>query len=52
MSQKKIKTGEEKRKATIEEVKKLISAAIRQARYTTWLVNVVMITKSNEKWRM
>jgi len=25
---------------------------IREAHYTTWFANVVMVKKSNEKWRM
>jgi len=36
-----------------EEASKLLSAGfIREARYTTWLANVVMVTKPNGNWRM
>ena len=39
--------------ASKEEVEKLLSSGfIREARYTTWLANVVMVTKPNGKWRM
>ena len=45
--------GEEKRLAAKEEIDKLLSAGfIREARYTTWLANVVMVTKPNGNWRM
>lgn len=34
-----------------EEIGKLIVAKfIREVRYTTWLANVVMVKKSNNKW--
>jgi len=36
-----------------KEAEKLLSTGIiREAHYTTWLANVVMMTKTNEKWRM
>ena len=36
-----------------EEVEKLLAAKyIREVRYPEWLANVVMIKKSNEKWRI
>jgi len=53
VSQKRRKLGEEKRKAAIEETEKLIQAGfIREAKYTTWLSNVVLVKKPNGKWRM
>jgi len=37
----------------VAEAEKLLKARfIREARYSTWLANVVMVTKSNDKWRM
>nr|KYP58880.1 Transposon Ty3-G Gag-Pol polyprotein [Cajanus cajan] len=46
--------AEEERKAAIEaEVGKLLDTRfIREVHYTTWLANVVMVKKSNGKWRM
>jgi len=39
--------------AAAEEVRKLLEAAhIREIQYPTWLANVVMVKKSNGKWRM
>ena len=36
-----------------EEAKKILSAGfIREVQYTTRLANVVIVKKSNEKWRM
>ncbi|XP_072088602.1 uncharacterized protein [Arachis hypogaea] len=53
VQQKKRKLGEEKRKASLEETQKLISAKfIKEIRFTTWLANVVMVRKQNGKWRM
>ena len=53
ISQKKRKMGEESRKAVKEEVDKLLHANfIREVRFSTWLSNVVMVEKANEKWRM
>jgi len=53
VAQKKRNHGEEKRIATRVEVNKLLAVGfIREARYTTWLANVVLVTKSNSKWRM
>jgi len=52
IAQKKRKLGEEKRVAAKEEVNKLLQAGfIKEAQYTTWLANVVLVKKSNEKWR-
>jgi len=53
VSQKKINLGEEKRLEARAEAEKLLKAGfIREARYSTWLANVVMVTKPNGKWRM
>ena len=43
-----------KKQATIEEeVGKLLKAGfIRPEKFPTWLINVVMVKKSNGKWRM
>jgi len=50
VTQKKMNHGEEKRLATRTKADKLLKAGfIREARYTTWLVKVVMVTKSNGK---
>ncbi|RDX61810.1 Retrovirus-related Pol polyprotein, partial [Mucuna pruriens] len=51
--QKKRKQGEEKRKAIKEETDKLLRAGfIREVRYPEWLANVVMVRKTNGRWRM
>jgi len=43
----------ERNKVLTEEVEKLIEADfIREIFYPNWLVNVVMVKKSNGKWRM
>ena len=53
IAQKKRDYGEEKHLAAKAEAEKLISADfIREARYTTCLANVVMVTKPNGNWRM
>jgi len=53
VAQKKCKLGKEKRLEVKEEAEKLLSVGfIRESRYTTWLVNVVMVTKANGKWKM
>ncbi|XP_068473732.1 uncharacterized protein [Phaseolus vulgaris] len=53
IAQKKRHIGEERRQAAREEADKLLQAGfIRQAHYTTWLANVVMVKKANGKWRM
>ena len=43
-----------KRNAAVqEEVDKLLKAGfIRESRYPEWITNVVIVTKSNGKWRM
>jgi len=51
--QKRRKIGEEKRDVAKVEVQKLMSAwFIKEATYTTWLVNIVLVKKTNGKWRM
>jgi len=53
VAQKKRKLGEEKRLAACAEASKLLQAGfIREAHYTTWLANVVMVKKPNGRWRM
>ena len=43
----------ERNKAVTEEVEKLLEADfIREVFYPNWLANVVMVKKSNGKWRM
>ena len=35
------------------EVQRLLNAkVIREVQFTTWLANIVMVRKKNEKWRM
>lgn len=49
--QKNRKVGEERWMAIQEEVGKLIAENfIQEVHYTTWLANVVMVKKSNNKW--
>jgi len=53
ISQKKHKLGEEHRQAAKVETDKLLSAGfIEETQYTTWLSNVVLVKKANDKWRM
>ncbi|XP_020240077.1 uncharacterized protein LOC109818937 [Cajanus cajan] len=53
VAQKKRKVGGERAQAIKEETTKLSQAGfIREVRYSTWLANVVMVKKSNGKWRM
>jgi hypothetical protein len=53
VSQKKRKVGEERREAINEEVAKLKEAGfIEEIKYPSWLANVVMVKKANDKWRM
>jgi len=43
----------ERNQAIADEVKKLLHAGfIREVDYTEWLANVVLVKKSNGKWRM
>lgn len=53
IAQKKRKLGEDKRLPAKEEVENLLSIRfIWEAWYTTWVANIVMVTKANGKWRM
>ncbi|XP_068503572.1 uncharacterized protein [Phaseolus vulgaris] len=53
ITQKKRDYCDEKRLVAKVEVEKLLSVRfICEALYTTWLANVVMVTKSNGNWRM
>lgn len=50
MTQMKRKVGEEKRKTAKVEVDKLLQVGfIQEACYTTWLMNIVLVCKSNNK---
>ena len=43
----------ERNKAVMEEVEKLLIVGfIREVNYLEWLANIVMVKKSNRKWRM
>ena len=43
----------EKQAAIEDEVQKLLEAGfIGEEKYPTWLANVVLVRKANEKWRM
>ena len=45
--------GKERIEAAKEEVEKLLKARfIRECKYSEWLSNVVLVKKSNGKWRM
>lgn len=45
--------AEEKRQAAREETNKLLKARFpKEIKYPTWLSNVVLVKKSNGKWRM
>ena len=51
--QKKRVFAQKRDKAITEEVRKLLEAGfIREVYYPDWLANVVMVKKSNGKWRM
>jgi len=51
VSQKKRKIREERHKAIREEADKLLNANfIREVKYSTWLINVIMVKKANVKW--
>nr|XP_025647414.1 uncharacterized protein LOC112742390 [Arachis hypogaea] len=53
VAQKKRNLGHDCKQASLEETKKLINAGfIQEIRFTTWLVNVVMVKKHNGKWCM
>ena len=51
--QKKRVFAQERDKAITKEVRKLLEAGfIREVYYPNWLANMVMVKKSNGKWRM
>ena len=51
--QKKRVFTQERDKAIVEEVRKMLEAGfIREVYYPDWLANVVMVKKANGKWRM
>ena len=53
ISQKKRKLSEERCLAAKAEADKLLSAGfIKEAQYTTWLSNVILVKKANGKWQM
>ncbi|RDX92653.1 hypothetical protein CR513_25183, partial [Mucuna pruriens] len=53
VAQRRRRLGEEKQKVAKEETNKLITSDfIKELQYPTWLANVVMVRKSNDKWRM
>ena len=53
IKQKRRSFAPERQKAINEEVSKLLQAgAIREVEYLEWLANVVLVKKSNGKWRL
>jgi len=51
--QRRRKFNEERRQVIHEETHKLLAAGhIREIQYSEWLANVVLVKKSNDKWRM
>jgi len=51
--QRRRKFNEERRKAIKDETQKLLAVGhIREVQYPEWLANVVLVKKSNGKWRM
>jgi len=51
--QKRRRLSGDRAQAATEEIHKLLEAAhIREIQYPTWLANVVMVKKSNGRWRM
>ena len=53
VKQERRKFASERVEAVAEKVKKLLSAQfIREVYYSDWLANMVLVKKSNEKWRM
>ncbi|KAL2231185.1 UNVERIFIED_CONTAM: hypothetical protein Sindi_1712900 [Sesamum indicum] len=53
VKQKKKMFGVERNRIIEEEVNKLLQAGfVREIQYTTWLSNVVIVTKAARKWRM
>jgi len=53
VAHKRRKIGGEKREVARVEVQKLMDARfIKEATYMTWLANIVLVRKSNEKWKL
>ena len=53
ISQKKRKMGEEWHKVVKKEVEKIFHANfIREVGFSTWLANIVIVKKANDKWSM
>ena len=53
LRQRRRKFNEERRQAIRDETQKLLAAGyIREVQYLEWLANVVLVKKSNGKWRM
>ena len=53
MRQRRRKFNEERRQAIRDETQKLLAAGhIKEVQYPEWLTNVVLVKKSNGKWRM
>lgn len=53
VSQRKRKLGIERKQAVAEETQKLLDVSfIKEIQYPSWLFNVVIVKKSNGKWRM
>ena len=53
MAQRKSKIDEERCQSSDQEIGKLLKVdLIREIVYTTWLLNVVIVKKSNDKWTM
>lgn len=51
--QQRLRRFKDEKEVTVKEVKKLLQARfIREIAYPTWLANVVMVKKANEKWRI
>jgi len=47
------KLGDEKRRATKEQTKKLLDGGFfKEAKYTTWLTNIVMVKTQSGKWKV
>nr|KYP40021.1 Retrovirus-related Pol polyprotein from transposon opus [Cajanus cajan] len=53
VAQRKRKVSDERREAIVSKTQKLLNVGfIREVRYTTWLVNVVLVKKNSGKWHM
>jgi len=52
MSQRKKNLGGERRATTKTKVHELLNVKfIHEVHYTTWLTNIVMVKKENDKWK-